>query len=71
MVVHSRKTDDDEVQPVPGVPEVGELGEGEPAPHHLGRRLEGVDCCEDYPGECTTASKYGCTFMCTCTLDKK
>ena len=27
--------DDDEVEPVPGVPQVGELGQGETPTHHL------------------------------------
>ena len=48
------EADHDEVEPVPGVAQVGELGEGEPAAHHLGRRLEGVYCCEQHPGTSVT-----------------
>ena len=48
---NSRKCDDDEVEPVPGVPQVGEGGEDEAAAHDLGGRLEGVDGGEDDPGE--------------------
>ena len=32
-----------EVEPVPGVPQVGELGQHEAASHHLRRRLERVN----------------------------
>ena len=41
-----------EVEPVPGVPQVGELGQHEAATHHLGGRLKRVDCREEHSENC-------------------
>jgi hypothetical protein len=49
--VDLRQTDDYKVQPVPGVPQVSELSQGEAATHHFGGGLEGVDGREDHPAE--------------------
>ena len=51
-VLYSRKAYHNEVQPVPGVPQVGELRQHEAPSHHLGGRLKRVDCREEHSENC-------------------
>ena len=64
MVCDLRKADNDEVEPVPGVPEVGELGQRKAAPHNFCGRLKGVDGSEDDPGNVFNS----CKKPANCTL---
>lgn len=44
-----RESDDDEIQPIPSIPEVGKWLKNESPSHDLGGRLERVDGGENHP----------------------